>query len=48
MFSHQVLKKYQRENRHAFPESLGLRVHRALSWLKRAEKETDDNDALFI
>lgn len=48
MFSHEVLKKYQRENRHAFPESLGLRVHRALSWLKRAEKETDDNDAVFI
>lgn len=48
MFSHEELKSYQRENRHAFPESLGLRVHRALSWLKRAEAETDDNDAAFI
>ena len=32
----------------SLPESLGLRVHRALSWLKRAESEPDDPDAAFI
>jgi len=30
------------------PEHLALRVHRALSWLGRAEKESDDPDAAFI
>ena len=30
------------------PESLGLRVRRALSWLERAEREPDDPDAAFI
>lgn len=42
------LKERQRAIREQFPESLGLRVHRALSWLKRAEKEADDEDARFI
>ncbi len=27
---------------------LGLRIHRALSWLRRAEGERDDSDAAFI
>lgn len=33
-----------------FPEedSLGLRVHRAISWIERAERETDDADAAFV
>lgn len=31
-----------------FPKPLQLRVRRALSWLDRAEKETDDLDAAFI
>ena len=43
-----TLKARQREIRDGFPESLGLRTHRALSWLERAEKETDDDDARFI
>ena len=43
-----VLKKRQRELRDGFPESLGLRTHRALSWLKRAEREARDNDVRFI
>ena len=30
------------------PERLGLRVHRALSWLQRAEREPEDPDAAFI
>ena len=33
-----------------FPEddSLGLRVHRAISWIERAEQESDDSDAAFV
>ena len=30
------------------PDDLALRMRRALSWLARAEKETDDDDATFI
>jgi hypothetical protein len=45
---HPALKARQRELRQTFPESLGLRVHRALSWLNRAEQEPDDHDARFI
>ena len=30
------------------PERLGLRVHRCLSWLNRAEQASGDNDASFI
>ena len=30
------------------PDNLALRMRRALSWLERAEKETDDDDAAFI
>ena len=30
------------------PGPLGLRAHRALSWLERAEKEVEDPDAAFI
>jgi hypothetical protein len=46
--SFRALKKKQREIREGFSDSLGLRVHRALSWLQRAEKETEDTDAAFI
>ena len=42
------LKDKQRAIRDDFPESLGLRVHRALSWLGRAESEADDPDVRFI
>ena len=42
------LKSKQREIRDDFPDDFGLRVHRALSWLQRAEKEVDDCDAGFI
>lgn len=41
------LKDRQRAERHNYSEGLALRVHRALSWLKRAE-EANDNDARFI
>ncbi len=44
------LKERQRKERHAFPENLGLRVHRALSWLHRAEQlgRADDLDGQFV
>ena len=45
---HEALKAKQRGLRDGFPESLGLRVHRAISWLGRAEQETDDADVRFI
>ncbi|HUS24265.1 MAG TPA: hypothetical protein VM369_04905 [Candidatus Binatia bacterium] len=32
----------------ALPETLRVRIHRALSWLARAEKESRDHDARFI
>jgi hypothetical protein len=47
---HERLKARQRLERHGWPESLGLRVHRALSWLHRAEQlgHADDIDGQFI
>jgi hypothetical protein len=44
------LKERQREERNRWPENLGLRVHRALSWLHRAEQlaSADDLDGEFI
>lgn len=41
------LKARQREEREHYPEHLSLRVHRALSWLERAEQEPDP-DSRFI
>lgn len=43
-----ALKAKQREIRSRFPEQLGLRIHRAISWLGRSEQETDDHDLRFI
>src|SRR5437868_1365931 len=40
--SHATLKDKQRALRDGFPVPLTLRVHRALSWLGRAEHEADD------
>jgi len=44
------LKTRHRAERDAYPSSLSLRVHRALSWLKRAEQlaAQDDPDGQFI
>ena len=42
------LKQRHRALRDGFEPSLSLRVHRALSWLQRAEQEADDPDAQFI
>ncbi|WP_051428748.1 MULTISPECIES: HEPN domain-containing protein [unclassified Alcanivorax] len=44
---HHALKIRQRQERGDYPEDLSLRVHRALSWLDRAEQESDP-DSRFI
>ncbi|MBL0711674.1 MAG: hypothetical protein JJV99_11780 [Colwellia sp.] len=46
--NYQSLKTKQRELRPDFSENLALRVHRALSWLDKAEQCEDDLDAQFI
>ena len=38
---HRNLKTRQRQEHHGYPDNLSLRVHRALSWLDRAEQEAD-------
>ncbi|MDR2195776.1 MAG: hypothetical protein LBE50_04135 [Gallionellaceae bacterium] len=45
--SHDTLKQRHRLVRETEPEDLRLRIHRALSWLKRAE-QADDQDGRFI
>lgn len=44
----QILKQAHRERRVTQPEELRVRIHRAISWLERAELETADTDARFI
>lgn len=44
----QALKRRHREIRGDQPEALRVRIHRAISWLARAERETDDHDARYI
>lgn len=43
-----ALKEKQRAIRASFPETMGLRVHRSISWICRAEACGDDHDARFI
>ena len=45
--THARLKARQRSLRAGFPDTMGLRVHRSLSWLGRAEAAADA-DARFI
>lgn len=47
MQKYAVLKTRQRAEREQHPEGLALRVHRALSWLNRAE-QCEDDDGRFI
>ena len=42
------LKDKQRRLRDGFSNNLGLRVHRSLSWIQRAELSADDPDGHFI
>jgi len=46
--SYDNLKAKHRAIREGFPNSLSLRVHRALSWLQRAEMEEEDSNAAFV
>jgi len=43
-----ALKERQRAERERYPPNLTLRVHRALSWLDRAEQLEGDPDGQFI
>lgn len=43
----EALKARQREERNNYSEALGLRVHRAISWLTRAE-QCEDLDGCFV
>lgn len=43
-----ALKTKQRDIRAGFSETMGLRVHRSISWIGRAEASSDDHDARFI
>ena len=44
----EMLMKQAQQSADAMPDTLSLRLHRALSWLKRAEIETDDRDVSFV
>lgn len=46
--THTDLKAVQRTLRADFPADMGLRVHRAISWIGRAEAEGEDPDARFV
>ena len=47
-YDHAALKSRQRSLRAGFPETMGLRVHRSISWIGRAAAAADDPDARFI
>ena len=42
------LKAIQRAQRQNYSKEFDTRIHRAISWLGRSEKEPDDDDARFI
>ena len=46
--THAALKSKQRTLRSGFPETMGLRVHRSISWIGRAEASVGDGDACFL
>lgn len=48
MHTFDTLKKRHRQIREQFEQGFSIRIHRALSWLQRAEQEQDDPDAGFI
>jgi len=48
ILSYGKLKFRQRKEREKYPLNLGLRVHRSLSWLNRAEQCEGDLDAEYI
>lgn len=48
IIKHAELKTKQRQVRDKFANAVGTRIHRALSWLDRAEQCADDKDSQFI
>ena len=48
MSAHALLKEHHREIRSGMPVGLNMRIHRALSWLHRAEQCENDTDGKFI
>ena len=42
------LKARQRAERNDWPQDFGLRIHRSISWIGRAEKEREDPGAAFM
>ena len=46
--THSRLKERHRQERGDYPEDVSVRLHRALSWLQRAESCLEDDDARFI
>jgi hypothetical protein len=48
MTTSQTLKERLKAAGEAIPEPTRIRLHRAISWLKRAEQEDKDHDARFI
>jgi hypothetical protein len=44
----EALKSKHRQVRQEQPEVLRVRIHRAISWLQRAEQESSDLDARFL
>jgi hypothetical protein len=46
--NHDQLKTRQRAERDGHPPNMAIRVHRSLSWLKRAEQLGDDPDGQFV
>jgi hypothetical protein len=45
---YQTLKNQQLECAEKLPNDLNLKIHRSLSWLKRAEMSSDDSDSQFM
>ncbi len=48
MLSYATLRQRQQALKSDFRDEVALRVHRSISWVGRAEQETDDLDAAFI
>ena len=48
MFNHTNFSVRAQQIEQDYPDKLGLRIHRALSWLERAELCEDDDDARFL
>lgn len=47
-YGFEALKERQRAIREGFPSAFGLRIHRTISWIGRAEEAGEDDDAAFI